>query len=126
MPVKKNEMPRSFLVFLIVLLILVLWFLGAPPRWWLNLTKAVDLSDPVATGADLVEKYECQRCHRLNGQGALKGPVLDGVTGWLDSVSLRLWLQNPKKIKSNTAMPNFKLSDSEIEAIIAYLEALNP
>lgn len=118
-------MPRPFFVFLIVLIVLVLWFVFAPPRWWLNLTKAVDLSDPVATGASLVEKYECRRCHRLNGQGALKAPNLDGVAQRLDSVSLRLWLQNPKNIKANTAMPNFKLSDSEIEALVAYLVSLN-
>lgn len=34
----------------------------------------------------------------------------------LDDVSLRLWLRNPRAIKGNTAMPNFRMSDSEIEA----------
>lgn len=118
-------MSRRPLILLAFTLTVVIWFVVAPPRWWLNLTKRIDLSNPVATGAALLEKYECQRCHRLNGQGALKAPNLDGVAQRLDSVSLRLWLQNPKKIKANTAMPNFKLSDSEIEALVAYLTSLN-
>jgi cytochrome c1 len=119
-------MSRRTFILLALTLTGVFWFVAAPPRWWLNLTKRVDLSNPVATGAALVEKYECRRCHRIAGAGALKAPSLDDVTQRLDSVSVRLWLQNPKKVKGNTAMPNFKLSDSEIEAIIAYLETLAP
>lgn len=51
-------------------------------------------------------------------------PNLDGVT--LRSadpvhVTLRLWLRDPRAVKGDTAMPNFRLSDSEIEAILAYL-----
>lgn len=105
-------------------LLLVAWLALAPPRWWLNLTKPVDLADPVAAGAQLVEVYDCRRCHRLAGAGALKGPALDDVSQRLDAVSLRLWLRNPGAIKSGTAMPNFRLSDGEIEALVAYLESL--
>ncbi len=105
---------------------LALWLVAAPPRWWLNLTKPVDLSNPAATGAALVVKYECQSCHRLAGIGALKGPALDGVTQRLDGVALRLWLRDPRAIKGDTAMPKFRLSDSEVEALVAYLATLEP
>jgi mono/diheme cytochrome c family protein len=114
-------------VFLIAfsLAALALWLLLAPPRWWLNLTKPVDLSDPVRAGALVVEKYDCRGCHQIDGRGSLKAPDLAGVTERLDNVSLWLWLGNPKAVKSNTAMPNFHLSDSEIEAVVAYLTALD-
>lgn len=105
--------------------ILVLYLLLAPPRWWLNATKQVDLTDPAATGQQLVSHYDCRRCHRINGEGALKAPSLDDATARLDDVSIRLWLRDPRAIKGNTAMPNFRLSDSEIEAIVAYLKTLS-
>jgi mono/diheme cytochrome c family protein len=104
--------------------LLILWLLVAPPRWWLNLTKAVDLSDPVAAGEQVTAQYDCRSCHRIAGQGALIAPALDDAAVRLDDVSLRLWLRNPRAIKGNTAMPNFRMSDSEIEAVVAYLQSL--
>lgn len=98
-----------------------LWFF--PPRWWLNLTKPIDLTDPVSAGAVLIEKYECRRCHLIDGSGKPKAPDLAEVTTRLDSVSLRLWLRDPSAIRWRTIMPNFNLSDGEIEAIVAYLTA---
>lgn len=105
-------------------LLLIIWFTFAPPRFWLNLTKPVDLTNAAVAGEEMVAVYDCRSCHRIAGQGALKAPALDDVVTRLDDVSLRLWLRNPKAIKGNTAMPNFHLSDSEIEAIVAYLESL--
>ena len=107
-----------------VVILLLIWFLFVPPRFWLNFTKAVDLSDPVTAGEQVVAKYDCRSCHRIAGRGALKGPALDDAAIRLDDVSLRLWLRNPRAIKGNTAMPNFHMSDSEIEAVVAYLESL--
>lgn len=105
--------------------VVILWLLAAPPRWWLNLTKPVDLIDPVKAGEGLVEKYNCRSCHRIDGWGQTLAPDLSGVTGQLDTVSIRLLLRNPLAIKPNTPMPNFRLSDEEIEAIIAYLQAID-
>lgn len=52
-------------------------------------------------------------------------PDLNGVTIHVDRETLIKWLEAPRSIRSGTAMPNFKLSDSEITAIIAYLESLD-
>jgi len=100
------------------------WLLAAPPRWWLNLTKPVDLSRPVQAGAELVDGYNCRHCHRIAGRGALTAVDLDGVTKRLDAAALRLWLRKPRQVRPDTAMPNLRLSDPEIEAIIAYLSDL--
>ncbi len=115
---------RIFFIALAIALV-VLWLLVAPPRWWLNLIKPVDLTDPVKAGAQVVEKYACRDCHRIDGRGSLKAPDLAGVTERLDTVSLWLWLGNPKAVKGNTAMPSFHMSDGEIEATIAYLQSLD-
>lgn len=101
------------------------WLLIVPPRWWLNLTKPVDLSNPVQAGRALVEKYNCRSCHRIDGWGQALAPDLYGVTRRRDANSIRVWLRNPPGIKPNTPMPNFRLSDSEIEAIVVYLQDLD-
>ena len=119
--------PKRILILIGVLaVLLVVWFVLAPPRFWLNLTKAVEPT--ASTGAQLVEQYECRACHRIAGQGALKAPSLDGITLRSDDpvhVTLRLWLRDPQAVKGDTAMPNFRLSDSEIEAILAYLNEID-
>lgn len=113
---------RILILIGVLAILLVAWFVLAPPRFWLNMTKAV--TPTAATGAQLVEQYECRACHRIAGQGALKAPSLDGVTRRNDDpvhITLRLWLRDPRAVKGDTAMPNFRLADSEIEAILAYL-----
>lgn len=115
--------PKRIAILIGVFVVLfVAWFVLAPPRFWLNTTKAV--TPNAATGAQLVEQYECRSCHRIAGQGALKAPSLDGVTLRSNDpvhVTLRLWLRAPRAVKGDTAMPNFRLADSEIEAILTYL-----
>jgi cytochrome c2 len=113
---------KIVLLSIILLVVLAAWLLIAPPRWWLNLTKPIDLTDPIAAGAQLIDQYECRKCHRLGDGGALKAPDLTGVAQRLDEATLRKWLADPQAIKSNTAMPNLRLSDSEIEALVAYLQ----
>lgn len=52
-------------------------------------------------------------------------PDLNGVTNRVDRETLIQWLEAPRSMRSRTTMPNFELSDSEIVAIIAYLESLD-
>jgi cytochrome c2 len=102
---------------------LLLWLWLFPPQVWLNWIKKVDVNDPLTTGEALILRYNCRDCHRIQGTGALKAPDLAGVTQRLSDDELELWLKNPNKVKKNTAMPDFHLSDSEVAVLIAYLKA---
>ena len=118
-------MRRTAIIIIILLIFLALWLLLSPPRFWLNLTSSVEPTAVV--GAQLVEQNGCRGCHRIGGQGTLKAPALDDIVRRQVEedpalITLRLWLRNPKAVKSNTAMPNFHLSDSEIEALLLYLQ----
>ena len=104
-------------------IVLLLWLWLAPPQAWLNLSKRVDLSNPAATGERLMEQYRCRDCHRILGEGALKAPDLTGITQRLSDQELDLWLKDPNAVKRNTTMPDFRLSDTEVDALIAYLRA---
>jgi mono/diheme cytochrome c family protein len=110
----------------VIVLSVIAWFALSPPRLWLNLVKQVEPT--AAVGAQLVEKYNCRSCHQIAGKGALKAPNLASITQRVNDpaqVTLRLWLQNPRAINGNTAMPNFRFSDSEIEAILYYLHEVD-
>lgn len=117
---------RITLTLIIGAVVVGVWLWLFPPRWWLNLTKPVDLSDPVAAGQSIVEEYGCRECHLIGEDGnRLRAPDLNHVGDRLDVVSLRLWLQDPRSIRWKTLMPNFHLSDPEIEAILSYLASQN-
>ena len=117
-------MRRWIIIGIVIVLILLLWLWLFPPQSWLNLTKKAAVSPEV--GASLVVKYDCRNCHRIEDSGALVGPELNGILDRTDPMIVRLWLHNPSAVKGNTPMPNFHLSDSEIEAIVAYLATLSP
>ena len=122
-------MNRSKIILRVILVMVVIgvWLWFFPPRVWLNFIKPVDLTDPVAAGETVVEDYGCRACHLIGEYGnRIKAPDLNVVMDRLDVVSVRLWLQDPRSIRWKTLMPNFQLSDPEIEAIMAYLGSLNP
>lgn len=102
------------------------WFWILPPLWWVKSISSMDLTDPVGAGATVVNKYECRSCHQIGGEGGTQGgPSLDGVTWRTNAVILRLWLREPRAIVLGNRMPDFDLSGGEIEAIVAYLTALD-
>lgn len=119
---KLNLSRKHYFGGLIIAAVLIVWFIASPPRFWVNMTHEVEVNAVV--GEQIVAEYNCRQYHNIGGAGALKAPSLAGVTKRLDEVSIRLWLRNPKAVKGNTAMPNFHLSDTQIEAIVAYLESL--
>ncbi len=118
-------MRKWYLLIALIVVVLLVWFFVSPPRFWVNLTKRVEPT--AAVGEQLVEKYGCRGCHRIGGVGSLAAPNLDNVVRRMSEedpalVTIHLWLRNPKGVKPNTAMPNFHLSDTEIEAIVEYLK----
>ncbi len=73
-------------------------------------------------GEMLVEAYECFACHRVAGRaGRALYPDLSTIQQRRDAQWERRWLKDPQAIKAGTFMPNFQLSDDEIEAITQYL-----
>jgi len=118
----KIQIPWGWIIAAGVALIM-LWFLLSPPRFWTNIIKGVSLKDPVATGAQMVDEYDCRGCHIIGTYGGYVGPDLRGVTERLDEQALDTWLRNPASIRGPSAMPDFDLSNSQIKAILAYLQA---
>ena len=99
------------------------------------LTRTATAQDAKADlGKTLFLHRSCSGCHRI-GMGKAAGPDLMGVTARRSEEWLRAWLKSPDTmIKSDSTakqlyvenhmikMPNVRLSDEEIDAIIAYLK----
>jgi cytochrome c2 len=87
-------------------------------------------------GKTLFMRRSCSGCHAIGKHGRMGGPDLMGVTARRSNEWLRAWLKSPDTmIKTDSTakqlynealmikMPNLKLSDEEIDAIISYLAA---
>ncbi|MEF3074039.1 SCO family protein [Methylobacter sp. Wu1] len=87
----------------------------------------------LSRGEDLY-RSRCDSCHSLGAEGGL-GPGLSGVTEKREHAWLARWLKEPDQMlaeKDSVAMqlfdkynevpmPNLKLSDADVEALIAYM-----
>jgi nitric oxide reductase subunit C len=89
----------------------------------------VFLSVPAAVyaGADegkaLYEK-QCKVCHSIagdKGKMADKGGPLDGTGGKRDAAWLKSYLQDPKAKIPDAKMPKMKLSEQQIDDLVAFL-----
>jgi len=89
----------------------------------------------ISKGEDLF-RSRCDSCHSLGNEDGL-GPGLQGVTQHRDRAWLARWLKMPDRMLEEKdpvatelfnryqklSMPNLRLTDAEIEALINYLEA---
>jgi mono/diheme cytochrome c family protein len=85
-------------------------------------------------GQTLFQNRGCIGCHSI-GKGKRSGPDLAGVTQRRDLDWLRRWMKNPTPMfetdsiakallaqYNNTRMPNLRLKDDEVEALLQYIQ----
>ena len=86
-------------------------------------------------GKQLFETKTCTNCHAINGTDfkANIGPNLTHFASRKrfladmkvnNKQNLRAWITNPQEVKQGVKMPNFILSEVEIDALVAYLNNL--
>jgi len=94
-------------------------------------TDVKGLTDSVARGKRLWEKHACINCHTLLGEGAYFAPELGNVWvrygGKEDPAAardgLKAWMKaQPSKVEGRRQMPQFNLSDEELEDLVNFLE----
>ena len=93
------------------------------------------IDEKVSAGRRVFETTACINCHAISGTAATGrfGPDLTHLmsrhtigSGAAENTpqNLRLWVQNPDAIKPGSLMPAMKVSDADLDALVAYLETL--
>jgi cytochrome c oxidase subunit II len=104
-------------------------------EWAIEQRRPAAVDERVADGRRVFETTACINCHAINGTVANGrfGPDLTHLMSRSTIAAgaalntpekLRLWIQNPDAIKRGSLMPAMKLSDSDLDALVGYLETL--
>jgi cytochrome c oxidase subunit II len=103
---------------------------------WVREQQRPAVSDErVAAGKRVFETTACINCHSIHGTVAngrfgpdlthlMSRSTLAAGAALNTPENLRLWIQNPDAIKQGSLMPAMKLSDSDLDAVVGYLETL--
>lgn len=87
-------------------------------------TGPEEVTVSLATGRDLFQSMSCISCHTINGEGGKIGPDLS-VYGLQRTAE---WMKehhiNPRTLVGGSIMPDFEYSESQLDALALYLEAL--
>jgi len=84
-------------------------------------------TDPevIARGKTLVAEKACLGCHVIGRSGGRVGPTLNGVVKRRDADYVRRKIEDPTFDNETSMMPNFGLTEQQVEAIVAYLATLD-
>jgi cytochrome c oxidase subunit II len=103
---------------------------------WVNTQQQSPPAVAAPSGQRVFESTACVNCHTVSGTSATGkfGPDLTHLMTRATIASgaaanthemLRLWIQRPDAIKPGSKMPAMGLSDSDLDAVTAYLETLH-
>src|SRR5271168_2308981 len=103
--------------------------------WVRGQNQPPKVDEKEAAGKRVFERTACLNCHAINGTNGTGrfGPDLTHLMSRRtiasgaaenNSQNLRLWIQNPDSIKPGSLMPAMKLNDTELDALVRYLETL--
>lgn len=78
-------------------------------------------TNPLAlTGKEVWQKYNCNACHQVYGQGGFLGPDLTNIYSLKGDAYIRVFIANGTDI-----MPKLNLSDQETTALLMYLKDID-
>ncbi len=88
-----------------------------------HLGEVVPEAALLSAGRALVERAGCRGCHEIPRESPWRSdaPDLDGLADKTRVEWLRAWLERPRDLVPATRMPDFRLSEGEIEALTAFL-----
>jgi putative heme-binding domain-containing protein len=86
--------------------------------------EEVDRAASVDRGKQLFNAHGCYGCHTVGTAGTPIGPDLSRVGFKYPQDYLVRWLRDPSAQKPTAHMPKIELTESEVEALAAYLASL--
>ena len=82
-----------------------------------------NITEQVALGKRVWENNNCVGCHTIMGEGAYFAPELGNVYTRRGPEFIKEWIKNqPTEVPGRRQMPQFNLSEEELDAIVAFLK----
>lgn len=78
----------------------------------------------IKAGEETVKTVGCLSCHTVGDLGSDFAPALDSVGNKVKPSYLRKWIENPREYDPDTSMPSLRLSNRELDNVVAYLMSL--
>ena len=111
-----SDRPKFF-----VISVLLTAFLGYSIFLYSTLPiKQTPLNKEADAGKFIWQKYNCNACHQVYGLGGYLGPDLTNAYSFRGKAYIKAFLN-----AGVSAMPNFHLTDSEINDLLAYLKDMD-
>ncbi len=81
--------------------------------------ESVSGAPRLTRGRALMARFNCYACHAVRGQESFRSeaPPLDTVALKTGAEWVRRWLKGPRTLDPNATMPDFSLSDGEIDEL---------
>jgi len=92
---------------------------SAPTDW-------IQLSPEELAGVAYFRQENCVSCHAMGERGASIGPDLTRITIHRDAAWMIEHFKRPSAMRPGSSMPPIQLSDSQLNALAAFLLKLNP
>ncbi len=83
--------------------------------------KSSEKEVPQRSAEELVAQFGCQGCHQIEGKGGNLGPALSGIVAAKGKEFVMKKLRDPKFNNAASAMPQYPMTDADIEVIIKFL-----
>ena len=78
----------------------------------------------VGQGRMIFREQGCYGCHTAEKMGTPIGPDLSRIGAKRDQTYLTRWLRDPSAQRPSAHMPKLQLTESEVQALAAYLGSL--
>ena len=88
-----------------------------------NELRIASNSNPAKPAKELITQFGCQGCHIVKGVGGNLGPSLDGIVEEKGREFVVKKLKDPKFNNASSAMPQFPMSETEIETMVDFISS---
>jgi mono/diheme cytochrome c family protein len=89
----------------------------------LSTASAADRDKLAELGSTRFREARCISCHPINGKGGYVATDLGKSASKVSQPWLYNYLKSPKKFQPGVEMPRYRLKESELEAVTAYIES---
>lgn len=114
-PARCGSSAKAGLIF-----VLVCAFMGQTYLVYADASDTVELQPLGVAGRQIWHTKNCQACHQMYGFGGFLGPDLTNVASRIERSQLAAQLS-----RGEGQMPRFDMNNDEIDALWAFLEAMN-